>query len=90
MDQFFIVLSHLYELEGEANQSVMIALRIMDVLWRMLSGKEQERVFQAAGNFLYLDLCDDCTKVGIYKISPGDAPKICAFCCIHVTPQYNV
>lgn len=59
MDPFFIVLSHLYELEGGAKESVVIALRIMGILWRMLSGRGQERAFQAAGNFLYLDLRDD-------------------------------
>lgn len=58
-------------------------------MWRVLSGRGQERAFWAAGNILHLDLCDDCTGVGIGKISSGGAPKICAFYCMHVTLQYN-
>lgn len=82
-------MSHLYESKGKANESVVIAVRIMGIMWRVLSGREQKRSFWAAGNILHLDLCDDCTGVGICKTSSGGAPKICAFYCMHVMLQYN-
>lgn len=60
----------------------------MGILWKVLSEREQES-FQTAGKSLDLQLCDDCLRVGIYNISSGGAPMICAFYCMHVTPEYN-
>lgn len=49
-----MVLAHLYESGREANESVVIAARPMGILWRVLSGRGQERAFQAAETFLCL------------------------------------